>query len=167
MNYYLDTEFNGIGGRLISLALVREDGHSIYVVGNHNFLNVDKWVVDNVVSVLGRAPCTVLSGRKAGFGRRIDSFLSGDDNPVVHVDWPDDIKYFCESVITGPGEMIDVPALSFVLHRIDSYPTDLDGAIQHNAWWDAMALRYKLTGRVDYVLNRPTTDEGKQGKNDA
>jgi hypothetical protein len=27
---------------------------------------------------------------------------------------------------------------------VDAYPTTLDGAIQHNAWWDAMALRHLL-----------------------
>lgn len=37
MRYYLDTEFNGRGGQLLSLALVREDGESIYWVSSFNF----------------------------------------------------------------------------------------------------------------------------------
>ncbi len=32
MRYYIDTEFNGTGGQLLSLALVREDGLSFYEV---------------------------------------------------------------------------------------------------------------------------------------
>ncbi len=34
----------------------------------------------------------------------------------------------------------------FEMHRVDAYPTMLPGAVQHNAYWDAMALRHKLTG---------------------
>ena len=32
MNLFLDCEFNGLGGELISMALVDEDGHSFYEV---------------------------------------------------------------------------------------------------------------------------------------
>ena len=31
MRYYLDTEFNGFGGALLSLALVPDDGEEFYV----------------------------------------------------------------------------------------------------------------------------------------
>jgi hypothetical protein len=43
--------------------------------------------------------------------------------------------------------MINVrPSIKFEMHRVDAYPTTLPGAVQHNAYWDAMALRHKLTG---------------------
>lgn len=51
-----------------------------------------------------------------------------------------------ETAPTGPGTMIEVrPSIKFEMHRVDAYPTTLPGAIQHNAYWDAMALRHKLT----------------------
>lgn len=39
----------------------------------------------------------------------------------------------------------DMPPLRFEVSNLDAYPTDLPGAVQHNAWWDAMALRHLLT----------------------
>jgi hypothetical protein len=75
--------------------------------------------------------------------RIIQKFLSGDDRPIIVTDWPDDIKYFCQAIITGPGMMINIPRLSFEMVRVDAYPSVLEkyGAVQHNAYWDAMALR--------------------------
>jgi hypothetical protein len=66
--------------------------------------------------------------------------------PHVIVDWPDDIRYLCQSLITGPGTMVNVQRLVFDMIRVDAYPTTLPGAVQHNAWWDAMALKRKITG---------------------
>jgi hypothetical protein len=34
--------------------------------------------------------------------------------------------------------------MTFEVHNVDCYPTALEGAVQHNAWWDAMALRAAL-----------------------
>jgi hypothetical protein len=34
--------------------------------------------------------------------------------------------------------------LKFEILRVEPYPTDLQGAVEHNAWWDAMALRRRL-----------------------
>lgn len=47
--------------------------------------------------------------------------------------------------------------------RVDAYPTDLPDAVQHNAWWDAMALRKKLLGQDhhDPLDLRPATTTGE------
>lgn len=37
------------------------------------------------------------------------------------------------------------PRMTFEVHNVDCYPTTMKGAVQHNAWWDAMALRHTLT----------------------
>jgi hypothetical protein len=106
---------------------------------------MDGWVADNVKPFLldGHDPISVFPGE---FGIWISQYLNGDPAPVIVTDWPDDIRYFCEVIITGPGEMIKVPGLTFEMHRVDAYPTTLPGAVQHNAWWDAMALRHLLRG---------------------
>jgi hypothetical protein len=143
MRYFLDTEFNEFGGDLISLALVREDGASIYLVTDCP--NPGAWVKDNVIPILFSGGDAVRI-KPDEFGKGIALFLSGDLAPVIVSDWPDDIRYFCQAVITGPGEMIAVPQLQFVMLRVDAYPTDLEGAVQHNAWWDAMALKRKVLG---------------------
>jgi hypothetical protein len=150
MRYYLDTEFNGMGGELISLALVREDGLSLYlVVPCLTKGDADPWVADNVLPILWDVP--KVKGEFCGVNReawahRIADFMANDHDPVIVTDWPDDIAYFCKAVITGPGQMADIPGLKFEMHRVDAYPTSLEGAIQHNALWDAMALKAKVQG---------------------
>lgn len=76
---------------------------------------------------------------------RLDVYFAPDMAPHVIADWPVDIQHLCDLLITGPGTMIDIPGITFEVKRVDAYPTTLAGAVQHNAWWDAMALRHKLT----------------------
>lgn len=148
MRYFLDTEFNGFGGELLSLALVREDGAALYLVHPESQMdaNPDPWVLKNVILALYKVPKTVkvnqpLRDEWPGY---IREFLQGDERPYIVTDWPDDISYFCKSTITGPGLMAPIPSLRFEMVRVDAYPTEVKGAIQHNAYWDAMALRHLL-----------------------
>lgn len=142
MRYFLDTEFDGFGGDLISLALVREDGSSISLVVGASGPKTP-WVSENVIPILFAdrvsAKCQLID-----LPYQIQDFLAGDAAPFIIADWPDDIAYFCKAIITGPGTMINVPRITFNVARVDAYPTTLIGAIQHNAWWDAMALRQML-----------------------
>lgn len=152
MIYYLDTEFNEFGGELLSLALVREDGKSLYIVYDPPE-KIGPWVAANVMPIMydtrrdtrGR-PDIYLSDTVADGARHIARFMAGDADPTIITDWPDDVKYFCQAIITGPGMMVNIPHLRFEVKRVDAYPTTLPGAIQHNAWWDAMALRHLLQG---------------------
>ena len=148
MQYYLDCEFNEFGGDLISLALVREDNESIYLV-YPELEEYGPWVKENVVPIIWNIP-SPLPGmahrvdQESG-ARQIAQFLYGDPNPVIITDWPDDIRYFCQAIITGPGMMINIPQVTFHMVRVNAYPTTLEGAVQHNAWWDAKALKHLLT----------------------
>lgn len=150
MKYYLDTEFNEFGGELISLALVREDGHSLYLVYPEPKDGYGEWVKENVVPILSDLPSridrhylTELQPQIAG-ARSIAKFFGDDPHPHIITDWPDDVRYFCQAIITGPGMMAAIDRLTFDIVRVDAYPTKLEGAVQHNAWWDAMALRELL-----------------------
>lgn len=150
MRYYLDTEFDGFGGRLMSLALVREDGESVYYVMPYEAQ--DPWVIANVIPILfdcppgvGGGPARTLTVPKvAAMG--VAEFLHGDPDPVIVTDWPADIRYFCEMIEFPMGTMAPIPSLKFELQRVDAYPTTLTGAVQHNAWWDSMALRHLIQG---------------------
>ena len=150
MKYYLDCEFNGMGGELLSLALVPEAGNPLYLIREDVPEDLDPWVAENVMPIMhadyrghAKAPGRVLP--LAAWAGEIESYLYGDIAVTIIADWPDDIKYFCELVITGPGKMIEVrPAINFEMVRVDAYPTELVGAVQHNAYWDALALRNKL-----------------------
>lgn len=141
MKYYLDCEFNEYKGHIISMALVREDDIFLYLV-KEKCPPATKWVQDNVLPVLFDPRTTALVTND--WSSHIEIFLKEDLYPIIISDWPDDIRYFCEEIITSPGTMIDIPGIQFVVERVDSYPTDLFYAKQHNAYWDAAALKYKL-----------------------
>lgn len=147
MRYFLDTEFNEFGGVLLSMAIVREDGRSLYLILPKPDV-VGSWVSENVMPIMGSVPSHIVPVHvtPAEASAYLAHFLAGDPWPFIVTDWPDDIRYFCQSVITGPGQMIAVPSLQFAMARVDAYPTELEGAVQHNAWWDAMALRFAMTG---------------------
>lgn len=131
------------------MAMVRDDGAELYLVASpFPFIGCEPWVAENVIPIVfpegigcnGKAMAVSLKM----FSPMIEEFMAGDANPVIIADWPDDIRYFCETIITDPGKMIDIPGITFEVHRVDAYPTDLPGAVQHNALWDARALRHKL-----------------------
>lgn len=147
MKYYLDTEFNGFLGELISLAMVAEDGRELYLSNIDRLENNVEWVRDNVIPILTVPGAEPLCSNLEQISHDIGKFLAHDSHPHIVVDWPDDIKYFCEAIITGPGEMIAVPRLEFELVRVDAYPTKLLGAVQHNALWDARALQFAIARR--------------------
>ena len=141
MNYFLDTEFNEFGGDLISLALVREDNCAFLYVAT-DCKNPGAWVAANVLPIIDAPGADAVLIHPTSFGRFIEDFLDGDEYPNIVADWPDDIRYFCQALITGPGEMINIPRVAFEVRRVDAYPTTLAGAVQHNALWDARALRH-------------------------
>lgn len=141
MKYYLDTEFDGFGGPLISIALVCEDGRSLYGIVRRTA--DDAWVDANVIPHLYSAPFQVIEyapTTMTSLHNCLEAFFKGDGDIRVMADWPDDIKYLSECLITGPGTMIHIPSIEFSVRRVDAYPTRVPGAIQHNAWWDATAL---------------------------
>lgn len=138
--YFLDTEFNEFGGDLISLALVRADSENyLYVATACD--EPGAWVAENVIPIIDAPGADAVRILPTSFGRFIADFLDGDPYPVIVSDWPDDIRYFCQALIVGPGQMVNIPRLRFEIVRVDAYPTTLAGAVQHNALWDARALR--------------------------
>lgn len=152
MKYYIDCEFDGRGGKLLSMALVSETGRSLYAIMNETV--TDPWVRENVVPLVLMVPVDQIqffsaSATPVQLSTMINDFLRSDPQPHIVADWPDDIKYFAEACITGPGTMINVPGLKMSVKRVDAYPTTLYGAIQHNAWWDAMALRHLFRQRIE------------------
>jgi hypothetical protein len=145
LRYFLDTEFNGFGGELISLALVREDGLSLYLLYSIP-ANVGRWVATHVIPALHAAPPNVEARRvsQAEGARALGAFLGEDPDPEIIADWPDDISYFCRALMTGPGAMAPLRRLRFEMERVETAPHALPGSTPHNAWWDAMALRERV-----------------------
>lgn len=146
--WYLDCEFNGYGGELLSLALKREGGGGLYWINARPPGNLDLWVAANVMPVLRSCEAQPVETPLDDLPEVIEDVFKGwsERNPIIVADWPDDVRFFCESVMTGPGTMIEINSLRFEVRRVDAYPTALPGAVQHNAWWDACALELKVQG---------------------
>lgn len=144
-SFYIDCEFDGHDGPLLSIAMVREDGRSLYVkVGDHNYVK-DAWVRENVLPIMDshHADLSWHVGQSE-VGTPLRGFIGDCQNPVIIADSPVDIGRFCRAISTGEDgqwHSTSYSGMTFIVCNVDCYPTKLAGAIRHNAWWDAMALR--------------------------
>lgn len=142
MNIYIDCEFNGFGGKLMSMALVPENStwpefyEEIEIADQ-----IEPWVQTNVVPHMFKTPISYNE-----FQSKLAQFLSDlkyTDITII-ADWPDDLRYFMEATITGPGNRITMPtAINF---RLD-LSIDYDSAVPHNALHDARAIRDVYRGK--------------------
>lgn len=140
--YYIDCEFDGHSGPLLSIALVKANGSGIYIATTATAR--DPWVIANVAPMLDSHECQMaVRCLPNEVGPVIRTFIDSDE-PTIIADSPVDIGRFCAAISTGiDGEWAsaDYPFMRFEVHDVVCYPTRLAGAVQHNAWWDAMALR--------------------------
>ena len=147
MRYFLDTEFNGFGGALLSLALVPEDGGEFYAT-----LACDDplhpWVERNVMPYMDTVPVGLISERlsRGDAAIALSHYLAIDPQPLILADWPEDIAQFCNLLMTGPGEMVPVPRTTFQLVPLAGFSTAANSAVPHNALHDARALREHILG---------------------
>lgn len=135
MRLFLDTEFNGFGGELLSLALVPEDATApeFYCEIEHTPSEMIQWVKDNVISVMDGEPVSY-----GAFQYRFQNYICQFRDIEVVADWPDDIGYFCASLITAPGERIMLPGpINFQLDCSLDYVSE----VPHHALHDARGIR--------------------------
>jgi hypothetical protein len=142
LRYFLDTEYNGIGGALLSLALVPDDGDELYVTFKTDEKLVE-WVEKHVLPYLDSVPeqlsCPRLERRDAAHA--LERYLHGDDDPLIIADWPEDVAQFCNLLVTGPGDMLDLRHLTFRLLPLSNFSTAANSKVPHNSLHDARALR--------------------------
>lgn len=153
MRMWIDTEFNGFKGELISIAIVAEDGAEFYEILDVNE-RLDPWVFRNVIPVLNshrpdkdnrfgvHFPRTPIS--RSYVQNNLRAFLFGYKKVHLIADWPEDIALFCRLLLTEkPGERIDTPVLTMEITR-----EDYVSAVPHNALEDARAMRQGTLGPV-------------------
>ena len=146
MRYFLDTEFNGFDGELISLGLTPEYGDREYYVVLPLPDAVHPWVERNVVPYLRSVPHGLDNHLdRITAAHEIAAYLASDRDPVIVADWPDDIALFCRLLLTGPGDIAEIGPLRFELLRSPGFSTAMNSKVPHNALHDARALR-------DFVL---------------
>ena len=135
---YLDTEFNGFKGPLISMALVSPDGDEWYQVVECEG-EIDPWVAENVMPKLGKAAIS-----KAEFRVRLHKFIRQFDDPLIVCDWHADLMHFFEAFHGADyRDSLDFRCRTLLL----SGASDVRPIAPHNALSDACALRDCFDGR--------------------
>lgn len=134
MKLYLDTEFNGHGGELISMAIVSAYGHSWYRARSINAEFVP-WVAEHVMPKIDEDIYLHPGIFRLDFHRWIKQF----DNPEIICDWHTDAEHFCR-MLSGPDytKSLDFPCCITILKTPPGQPVS---ANPHNALADAIALR--------------------------
>jgi len=147
VRYFLDTEYNGWAGALLSLALVPDQGEELYLTLDWDGA-LEPWVERNVIPYLDMVAHDLVSPRmsRSDAARAIAHYLAGDPDPLIVADWPEDIALFNALLVTGPGVMAEVPGLMFQFMPLTVFSTAANSKVAHNALHDARALR-------DHVMN--------------
>lgn len=142
LRYFLDTEYNGWGGALLSLALVPDDGEELYLTLDWDGA-LEQWVERNVIPYLDTVPESLVSPRmnRSDAARAIAHYLAGDSAPLIVADWPEDIALMSALLVTGPGHLAEVPGLTFEFRPLSGFSTAANSKVPHNALHDARALR--------------------------
>lgn len=144
MRYFLDTEYDGFGGRLISLGLVPEDeGEEEFYVIIEPAEAESEWVTRHVIPYLNHVPEALREApmHPADAAQALAHYLSHDEAPEICADWPEDLAHFARLLVTGPGVMVRVPPFTLRLLDMTGFSTASNSAVPHNALHDARALR--------------------------
>ena len=133
MKLFLDCEFNGFGGELISLALIDENNQYFYEVLEYK--NPIAWVVEHVIPILNQAPISL-----ERFQKQLQNFLNQYDAIEIIADWPEDFALFSRSLIVSAGRCLTIPPLKMQLW-MEETNTHVPSKQPHNALADARALK--------------------------
>lgn len=144
MRLWLDTEFNGFEGPLISMALVSESRCEWnQVLGCDNPV---AWVAENVMPVLKKRRTTLLRMQ-----RSLAHWLARYTCIHVIANWPADLAHFSQVLLVGPSSRLVVPPLT--LELVEDLEFSSKGP--HNALADARALRSAHISRDRQNLTWP------------
>ena len=133
MKLFLDCEFNGFGGELISMALVDENEKYFYEV--LPCMNPTSWVFNNVIPILNKQAIDLKE-----FKKNLFNFLNHYETIHIVADWPEDFSLFLTTLMLQQGVCMTTPKLTMELWQSDINLT-IDSEIPHNALQDAFALK--------------------------
>jgi hypothetical protein len=141
MRVFLDCEFNGFGGELISMALVGEDGAEWYGVLPEPRV-WDNWCFHNVLPVMDAERPTIRATSREEFRVAAHMFLSSRyENPTIVADWYTDLVHFF-GVFGGRNhtESISYACKAELVLDVPGYAPKFP----HNALSDARSIRDSL-----------------------
>ena len=131
---FIDTEFNGFGGQILSIALVPLDKSYPSFYKEFNIAEtLNPWVLENVIPNMNLVPKNKLEVQLD-----LENYINDLGDCIIIADWPDDIKYFNDLLITGPGMMLNIHSkLLFEVDRTLEYTSK----VPHHALHDAEGIR--------------------------
>jgi hypothetical protein len=158
MRYFLDAEFNGFGGPLVSLALVPEDQEAAPFYEALPCAAPEPWVAAHVLPVLRTQPIS-----RPEMIAKLAAYLLSDAEPVVIADWPEDIAHLALLMVTGPGWRMPAPLLRFELLDLPLFDSVSLSEVPHNACSDAKALRAYVLAQERWTGSSTDRTEEKPG----
>jgi len=117
---------------------------------------LEPWVELNVIPYLDTVPETLISPRlrRQEAANLLSAWLIREHETQtlaqypesvisleIMADWPEDISQICMLLLKGPGQMVEIPPLSFRLLELPGFSTAENSIVPHNALHDARALR--------------------------
>jgi len=154
--FFVDCEFDGHNGKLLSIALAYGCEKPLYIVTGSSAN--ESWVSNQVLPKLYKAPVDFVTAPER-IGPPLLEYIkrfSRDMKPVIVANSSVDISRISQAITTGYyGQWVRNPFLemTFKVFNVAAYPTRLEQAIKHCAYWDALALRMKL---YDLLEDAPT-----------
>lgn len=133
---YLDTEVDGHGGPLISLALVGDDGAQWYGIFDAHCAT--EWVAENVAPQLYALPPTAV-GDTTALLNSLCNFLSTREGCTIWADWPADFEHLMR-LMCG-RTYADSFMIRCTMRLIETPRGEPKPKYPHNALSDAIALR--------------------------
>jgi hypothetical protein len=156
MDFYLDTEFNGFGGELLSIGIAPADTSlPCFYAAIKRTEALAGWVAMHVIPFIEKLPEGVpilgsaeLVDRERA-ARMLVTYLrtvSPGEKPVFVADWPEDFAQLMNLLVIGPGQIVNSPDFDCQYRALRGFNTAETSTIPHNALADAIALRdYCLT----------------------
>lgn len=136
MALYIDTEFNGFRGSLISMGIVSsctEDSfYEVRKTMQRGARGLHPWVFQNVLPVLNKEGI-----EDDEFQAKLWAFMRAHQGEVIFADWPEDFAHLMSWMCGTDGMR---PRMEFQLITLDTWGKDTNPSIPHNALSDADAL---------------------------
>jgi hypothetical protein len=136
VRYFLDAEYNGFGGALISLALVPEAEGAAPFYEALACEQPTPWIAEHVLPVLRTAPIS-----RTLMAARFADYLGDDEDPLLVADWPEDIAHAAMLMVVAPGRRLPLDRIAFRMIDPIGFDAAAFSAVPHNAYQDALALR--------------------------
>jgi hypothetical protein len=139
---FIDCEFNGWRGELISMALVSQCGKEFYKAMMPTKI-IDPWVAEHVMPVIA-APFV----EESQFAAALEEYLDQFNSIQLFADWPNDISYFFDCLVTGPGTRMKTPPLAA---HVRDWLHSKGSKLPHNALEDARAIREVYRAQLGWI----------------